>query len=358
MKSSWIFSITFLFCFAQIYTSDAQLQRIANKVKNQTINKVLGNPEPDLVTKDTVKKEPDCACDDAKKILVFEQGIQLDYKEVSFSVTDDGEILVFSRLDQKYYTIKDGVKSGPFDQNDPIVRKFDLPGENYSNEQKIADLMARYKGIIVQTGDKYSIKFNGKTYGPYAVISSFCLNQSKTKFAAMVTANIMVTESQAKSIEERMKNANSDQERMAISMEMSEQMQKTMMNNGGQLDITPKLVSNVQNAKYDFSSPGSFTAKIKYDEIVLLGYDKITDLTGRILKQLDPQKINTSNGLWLSSDNARIATYDHGTLNIGEDKVCTEVFSPYLIKTEGKVYLTYMYFSPANNAIMQCKTPF
>lgn len=357
MKRSLIFSISFLLCFMLSFNANAQLQRIANKVKNQTVNRVLGNSEPEAVKADTIKKEPDCACDDAKKILVFDQGILLDYKEASFSANDEGEILIYNKLDQKYYTIKDGVKSGPYEQNDPVVRKFDLPGENYNDEQKIADLMARYKGMIVPSGEKYSIKFAGKTYGPYAVISSFCLNQSKTKFAAIVTANMMMTEAQAKSIEERMKNASSDQERMAISMEMSEQMQKTMMEQGGQLDIAPKIVSNIPNAKYEISS-GSFSSKIKYDEIVFLTYDRITDLTGKLLKAFNPQLVNPSNGLWLSSDNTQIATFDHGTLTMGDDKVCTEVFCPYLIKAEGKVYLSYMYFSPANNAIMQCKTPF
>ena len=145
---------------------------------------------------------------------------------------------------------------------------------------------------------------------------------------------------------------------MQLAMEMSQQMQQTMMANGGTMDVTPKLVTNVPGAQTDMVVPGSFSAKVKFDEIVLISYDKISDLTGKTLKTLDPQKVNTSGGLWLSSDNSRLATFDHGTLSPGDDKVFTEVFCPYVAKFDGKVYLTYMYFSPENNAIMQCKLLF
>jgi len=358
MKKSLLFICMFIVFFAFQNTVHAQLGGVLNKVKNKAIDKVLGKPETTPETNDkNIKKDPDCACSDAKQILSLSEGVKIDYKECSFSVTDDGKILFLDKLEGKYYTVKDGIKLGPFDENDPVVKQFDSP--EYSNEQnKIEDLMARYKGIIVPSGDKYSIKFNGKTYGPYAIIQSFMHNHSKTKFAAIVIQDVILTESQGKSMEEKMKNAKTDQERMALSMEMSQQVQQKMMNNGGNMDMMPKMVSNIPGAKYDMSVPGAFSAKVKYDEIVLLGYDRISDLTGKTLKIFDPQKINSSAQLWLSADNSRLATFDMGTLNLSDDKICTEIFSPILTKIEGKIYITYMYFSPENNAIMQCKLPF
>ena len=43
----------------------------------------------------------------------------------------------------------------------------------------------------------------------------------------------MVTEDQGKKMEEAMKNAKTDQERMDIAMKMSQQMQNQMMQGGG-----------------------------------------------------------------------------------------------------------------------------
>ena len=49
---------------------------------------------------------------------------------------------------------------------------------------------AKYPNYIVQSGDKYIIKFNGKNFGPYAIITDFAVSQSKDKFAALVTENV------------------------------------------------------------------------------------------------------------------------------------------------------------------------
>ena len=99
--------------------------------------------------------------------------------------------------------------------------------------------------------------------------------------------------------------------------------------------------------------------KVKYDEIVIVGMDKITDLAGKTLITFDPQKFTVySGGFWLSSDNSIVATYNSGLLTLSDGKEFAEVFCPYILKSEGKVYLTYMYFSPVNNAIMQCRIPF
>lgn len=359
MNRNFVCIFSFSLCFLVSLTTNAQLGRIVNKVKNQAVDKVLGNSDQtQQVNEKTVKKEPDCACTDAKTILEFTENIKVDYSEYSFSVTDDGKILLIDKLEGKYYIVKDGIKKGPYTDMDPEVRQFDIPDKNYNSEQKTEELMAQYKGIIVPAGEKYLIKFNGKTYGPFTIISSFSQNQSKTKFAAMVIQDVIMNEATGKSMEERMKNAKTDQERMALSMEMSQQLQQKMMANGGSMEMSPKLVSNIPGAKYDMSMQGSFSSKVKYDEIVFMGYDKIMDLTGKILIKLDPAKVNASDGLWLSSDNSQIAAFDHGTLNIGEDKVCNEVFCPYVSKMDGKVFLTFMYFSPLHNAIMQCKVPF
>lgn len=357
MKKSVVFPMLVVFLTLS-YTANAQLGGLVKKVKNNTVDKVLGDPQQgQQADKKTVKKDPDCACKDAKLIFGFSDSLKIDYKEYAFSVANDGQILISDKIKGEYYIADHGKLHGPYDKSDPLVKQFELPESN-GEQAKIEDLMAQYKGIIVPSGEKYAIKFNGKTYGPYAVINSFMQNHSGTKFAAMVTKDVMMSEAQGKILEEKSKNAKTQEEQMQLAMEMSQQMQQTMMANGGTMDITPKLVTNIPGAQTDMVVPGSFSAKVKFDEIVLTGYDKISDLTGKTLITLDPAKVRSFNGLWLSSDNSRLATFSDGTLSIGDDKVYTEVFCPYVAKFDGKVNLTYMYFSPENNAIMQCRLPF
>ena len=66
--------------------------------------------------------------------------------------------------------------------------------------------------------------------------------------------------------------------------------------------------------------------------------------------QIDKMFVNSSNILY--------ATYNYGTMTFSDNKLLAEVFNPYVIKTDGKVYLTYMYYSPGKDAIMQCAVPF
>jgi hypothetical protein len=64
-----------------------------------------------------------------------------------------------------------------------------------------------------------------------------------------------------------------------------------------------------------------------------------------------------ANNLFVSSSNAIYAYYNYGTLTLSDNTTLTDLFDPYLMKADGKVYLAYMYYSPKKNAIMQCKIP-
>ena len=96
------------------------------------------------------------------------------------------------------------------------------------DDKSEAGFLAKYKPYITKSGDKYLITFAGKKYGPYARIDNFTVSKSKDKFAAMATETVVVTEDQGKKMEEAMKNAKSDQERMDLAMEYAQQMQQTM----------------------------------------------------------------------------------------------------------------------------------
>ncbi|MFA5327460.1 MAG: hypothetical protein WC384_06685 [Prolixibacteraceae bacterium] len=360
MRKSIIFVLIVSVFIAVNYSAHAQLGRLMNKAQNKLVDKALGNSNTDKEPKSTaVEEDPLCACADATVAFKFTDGLKINYKEATFSVSEDGTLLVFDMVSKKYYTAKNGVLQGPYEAESPIVRQFDLPEEEKGAQLSTDVLLERYKGFIVPSGEKFTINFDGKSYGPFAVIQSFVLNHSKTKFAALVARDVLMTEDQGAKMELEAKNAKTDQERMALAMKMSQQMQERMMAAGGEIDVLPKLISNVPESKLDMMLGNNFSGKVKFDDIVNVGFDKITDLKGKTLITFDPQKLNNSaNGFWLSSDNLRIASYNYGLLTLSDGKEFVEVFCPYLMKDAGKVYLTYMYFSPANNAVMQCRLPF
>ena len=152
-------------------------------------------------------------------------------------------MLVFDKIGSKYYITKNGVTEGPYKEGDPRIQGF-CSDRNESDEEADA-WVTKYPGIISRSGEKYLIKFGGKSYGPYAMINDFAVSKTKDKFAAIVTENLMVTEDQGKKMEEAMENAKTDQERMDIAMKMSQQMQNQMMQGGGPASLQPKLVTNV-----------------------------------------------------------------------------------------------------------------
>ena len=85
--------------------------------------------------------------------------------------------------------------------------------------------------------------------------------------------------------------------------------------------------------------------------------NKIMDMKGKTLFNIGLNGLNAS-GFYVSSDNTRYASYSYGTLTFNDKSTLAEIFNPHWLKTEGKVYLAYMYYSPKKNAIMQCKILF
>jgi hypothetical protein len=102
---------------------------------------------------------------------------------------------------------------------------------------------------------------------------------------------------------------------------------------------------------------GRLNGKVKFDDILVIAPDNILDLQGNTVMK-SPDTKNSSSNLFVNSSNTRYATYSYGTLAFSDNTTLSEVFNPYLIRTDGKVYLAYMYYSPGKDAIMQCSIPF
>ncbi len=344
-------SLLFLLAICLIYGSPVSAQGgILKKVTNSMADELLGRKE-----KPKAEPEPTCACSNANVIIDMAK-YNIGYTEINLSVLDNGNILIQDRLSDKYYIIEGNVTKGPFKNNDPNVAVFETDGKETKGTD---DFILRYKPYISKSGEKLLITFNGKQYGPYAQIHSFTLSKTKEKFAAVVIETMSTTEDEAKKMEAAMKNAKTDQERMDMAMQYAQQMQQKMMQAGGPGAMLPKLVTNIPDATYEptQSIGGVLNGNIKYDDILYIAYDKINDLQGKTLLTIRPDIIGGGQ-LFINSDNSKYAVFDYGKLTFSDKTALTDLFNPYLVKTDGKIYLSYMYYSPKKNSILQCKVPF
>jgi len=341
-----------------IISNPAESQGLLNKVK-KAVSKEISSVVGDDTSKESSKPgpEPACACDDAKLIMDLGK-YTVVYGEITICTKDDGSILVYDKVGGKYYISKGGKSEGPYKEGDSEIAGFCSDTKKSSSNEQADDWATKYPDYISRSGEKYLVKFNGKSYGTFAMISDFAVSRTKDKFAAIVTKNVLVTEDQSKKMEEAMKNAKSDQERMDIAMKMSQQMQDQMMKDGA-ASIQPELISNVPGATYDMTTwmGGRLNGTVKFDELLVIAPDRIMDLTGKTVMKFSQNSYNFSN-LFVNSSNTVYASYSNGTMTFSDNKTLAEVFNPYLIKTDGKVYLTYMYYSPGKDAIMQCSILF
>jgi hypothetical protein len=344
--------------FLMSYTLESQ--GLLNKVKKAVSKEISGvSGEDNGNNTSKPGPEPACACENAKLIMDLGGKYNLNYSEISISMLNDGSMLVWDKLGFKYYIVKDGISQGPFDENDSKVKKFNSSNDEETDNNSKKGLENMYPDYLVKSGDKYLIKFGGKSYGPFALLQDFAVSRSKDKFVAVVTEDVIMNEDQGKKMEQAMKNAKTDQERMDLAMKMQQQMQEKMMNGAGTGAFQPKVVTNIPGVAYDAMTWAQtrLDGKVKFDELVLIAPDKILDLKGKTLFNLNQNTYQIEN-LFVNSSNTRYATYNYGTLTFNDNTSLSELFNPYLIKTDGRVYLTYMYYSPGKDAIMQCAIPF
>ena len=351
-------SLLILTAFCLLISYPIKSQGLLNKVKKAVSKEISGVINEDNGT-NTSKPgpEPACACDDAQMILDLTK-YKIAYNEFTICSKDDGSMLVYDKIGSKYYIIKNGISEGPYMEGDPRIKGFCSDSNGSESDEKVDAWVKKYPGFISRSGEKYLIKFGGKTYGPYAMISDFALSNSKNKFAAIVTENMLMNEDQGKKMEEAMKNAKTDQERMDIAMGMSQNVQSQMMKDGGK-SLQPQLITNVPGATFDMTTwmGGKLNGSVKLDDLLLIAPDRIMDMTGKTVMKLSRNSYSTE-GLFVNTNNTKYATYNSGALTFSDNTTLAEVFNPYLTNTGGKVFLTYMYYSPGKNAIMQCAIPF
>jgi hypothetical protein len=334
-----------------IAPANAQVGKFLKNVKNNVEKDLVGTP------KTKTMPEPPCACETAD--LIVDMGkYKVDYTEATISILDDGSILIGDRASDNFYVTKNGVTEGPYKKDDPRVVKFQSMVQGSDNH---TDLTVRYSNYISKKDDKYSVTFAGKTYGPYDVLTSFAVSKSGDKFAASVTPTAVMTEAEGKKMEEKANNAKTDEEKMQIAMEYSQQMQKRMMEGGGPNSTMPRVISNMPVGSGDNNMLAAvasvFYTNMKYDDILMSVAGKVSDLQGKVILDITTAMCSPDN-LFIKSDNSGYVCYGSGTLTFSDGKKMTNLFNPHLIKVDGKIYLAYLYYSPKHNAIMQCRIPY
>jgi hypothetical protein len=141
-------------------------------------------------------------------------------------------------------------------------------------------------------------------------------------------------------------------------MKYAGQMQQKMVAAGGPAGIMPKLVTSMPDANFQPMNDGTgLYDRMKYDDVLSLKYDQLVDLKGNKIISIKPQHA-AAKEVFVNSTNTKYAWYDYGTLNFSDGTTLSELFNPHLLKADGKVYLAYLYYSPAKNAIMRCKILF
>ncbi|HUX96211.1 MAG TPA: hypothetical protein VMV47_10810 [Bacteroidales bacterium] len=351
MKRS-LFIILVVFFFAGTIVN---AQGLLKKVGKAMSDELIGTT-PSTGAKKTEQPEPSCACDKPEMVMDMGGKLQLDYKELTISISNDGRVLAKHFGSDEYYIVKDGVTQGPYKGEDPQVKSFEVVSDEVPED--VDPWTYKYKQYISKKDGKYLITFGGKTYGPYGQIQNFAVTLSKDKFAALIIENVVVTEDQGKAMDEAMKNAKNDQERMDLALKYSAAMQQKIIQGGGPGSMVPKLVSNIEGISYDWTNNmgGSLNSSMKYDEILLTIGSDIKDLKGNNIHTVTPDQGGAD--FFISSDNSKYAWHQYGTLNISDKTTLSELFNPHLVKVEGKIYLAYMYYSPKKNSILQCKLPF
>lgn len=342
---------------------EGQVGKFLNKVSKSVVSDLTGKPES---TASTANKEPEpkCACEQAELVVDLGGKLKLMYSEITITLRDDGAILLMDRAGQEFYIVKDGAPQGPIKAGDPRLAGFEIP-DNSGNpdnsdasEDEAKDKWLNHQ-YITKTGEKYLIKFNGKSYGPYAEINEFKVTKSKEKFAAMVVENIVVTAAEGKKMDEAIKKAKTEEEKRELAMKYSQQMAQTMQQGGGPMSMLPTLVTNVEGVDFDIlkTTGGVLNNDIKYDDLLFKSFDRITDLSNKELLKLSSDARNSEH-LFVNTGNTKYAWYNYGTLTFSDGSTMPDLFNPHLIKANGQVSIAYMYYSPKRNSILQCKIPF
>lgn len=300
--------------------------------------------------------DPDCACSDPDLVIDL-SGKSLVYAEISCQVTGNGSFLVRDNVSGSYYLSGKGVTSGPFQENDPAVKPFlsDDLSDTYD------PWVAEYGKYISKNDDRYTISFAGKAYGDFYEIIDFHVTGTSEKFLAVVSDREPLGLKLEK-INRDMDGITTDEQKKELELRHARAIEEEMMAGDDPMSNL-KMITNIPDAVFDPEQSFMFLTDVKYDEILKAMYDdngqiSFFNLSGKRIMTIGSEYSLYAEKQFLSSDNSRYAVYGNGTLTFSDGTTKSDLFNPYLMKSDGIVYLAYLYYSPSRNSICQCKIQF
>ena len=158
-----------------------------------------------------------------------------------------------------------------------------------------------------------------------------------------------------------MEKATTDKERQELQEENLRLVQEELSSGDDPMKYV-KVISNIPGVKYNPESSDLVDTETKFDEIVESVFDTngqltISTLSGRKLISVKPD-LAGSGQIFVNSANTRYAVYEYGKLTFSDGTSKSELFNPYLTRVNGKIFLAYLYYSPAKNSILQCRIDF
>lgn len=314
-------------------------------------------PFLNVVGQTAFPQEPSCACNPAELVINL-TGKSLKYTEVTFNLLGDGSFLLRDGATGNYYKVKDGITQGPLTVNDPDAAPY------ITEETSVVydPLLTKFGKYITRKGDQYLITFKGKSYGPYYEIPAFHVTRSGEKFLASVNEKEPLGLKLEK-LNRSMGEAKTEEQRKEIELKQSELVQAELLA-GDDPTASLKMISNIPGAKFNAETPMMyFNSDSKYNDIFRIEFDdngkmNYYDLTDRRILSIKQEMAVMGDQHFISSDNSKFAVYGNGTMTFSDGTTKSDLFNPYLTNIAGKLYLAYLYYSPARNSIMQCKIPF
>src|SRR3990172_3286556 len=123
-------ALYFILIISFIFSSSATSQGLLKKVSKSMTDELLGRSN-----NKSNQPEPASACADAELVMDMGGKLQLDYTELTISISDDGRILAKDLHADNYYIVENGVTAGPFKPGDKRLKRFEsvISHNTYTN---------------------------------------------------------------------------------------------------------------------------------------------------------------------------------------------------------------------------------
>jgi len=310
-------------------------------------------------------------------LLSLDKGEQLVYGENCFDLLSGGKnTLIFSSKKNngkiEFFSYEKGVKNGPYSaiKLEMVKCSGSFYTKNCARQPGSYDMdEVRDKYFTVNESDgKSTIKFKGKSYGPYYGVSHFCVTQDNSRFyAIVVTGTDMKTE--FISSDGKILPVESSVDGIFVSPDGNEAyaFQKglvkieDLMNSGGDLskinmnDFDKVVLININGKKlgpYDKMSNGDFWyCKSNNHLLYRTGNDIYIDGKKFITLKETPDPCT----FWLSKDSKNYAIVSYDNIYFSDGETYSYPLELEYVTQNGKTYLWWVALENETNLVLYKK---